>query len=231
MFSSINAVRACLRAGLSNARGAPLPGLTVPFSSGEKMEIMDKSFRRVRRMFLHTFGALLATLALVAIHPTAAIADDSQNGDWPMFGQNLQNTAATGSNSGKDVSKLKLKWTFTTGGDVSARAAVVNGVAYFPDWGGNLWAVNAKNGNAVWAHQLSDYGLPAQHPFAHEPGRREWRRVRRNAGRRLAAGDQGVQGHLALEDAAGIARERPVCHDHDLAGGVRRAGLHRRGLE
>src|SRR5664279_2167061 len=46
-------------------------------------------------------------------------------------------------------------------GDVSARAAVVNGVAYFPDWGGNLWAVKTDTGRLLWSHQFSDYGLPA----------------------------------------------------------------------
>jgi polyvinyl alcohol dehydrogenase (cytochrome) len=56
---------------------------------------------------------------------------------------------------------LKTKWTFTTGGDVSARAAVANGVVYFPDWGGNLWALDAGSGKLVWGHKLSDYGLPA----------------------------------------------------------------------
>ena len=105
------------------------------------------------------FGALLPALVLMAVHPTSAAGESSD--DWPMFGQNLQNTAATGANSGKDVKQLKPKWIFTTGGDVSARAAVVDGVAYFPDWGGNLWAVNAKKGTQVWGHQLSDYGLPA----------------------------------------------------------------------
>jgi len=44
---------------------------------------------------------------------------------------------------------------------VSARAAVVNGVAYFPDWGGNIRAVDAKNGKLIWSHQISDYGLAA----------------------------------------------------------------------
>ena len=63
--------------------------------------------------------------------------------------------------SAKEVGKLKAKWVFTTGGDVSARAAVVNNVVYFPDWGGNLWALGAQNGNPIWGHQLSDYGLPA----------------------------------------------------------------------
>lgn len=110
--------------------------------------------RRAKRPRM-ALGAVLPALVLMAAHTVASAAD------WPMFGQNLQNTAANSSSSGKDVSQLRPKWTFTTGGDVSARAAVVNGVAYFPDWGGNLWAVNAQNGTKVWGHQLSDYGLPA----------------------------------------------------------------------
>src|SRR6516162_3415025 len=82
--------------------------------------------------------------------------------DWPMFGQNIGNTASNTSDiSAKNVNKLQPKWTFTTGGDVSARAAVVNGVAYFPDWLGNLYAVNASTGKQIWFHQLSDYGLAA----------------------------------------------------------------------
>jgi polyvinyl alcohol dehydrogenase (cytochrome) len=80
--------------------------------------------------------------------------------DWPMFGQNTGNTASNASDiSAKNVNKLRPKWTFTTGGDISARAAVVNGVAYFPDWQGNLYAVNASTGKQIWSRQLSDYGL------------------------------------------------------------------------
>ncbi len=80
-----------------------------------------------------------------------------------MFGQNQANTAsnhAEGITAG-NVGRLQPKWTFTTGGDVSARAAVVDRVAYFPDWGGNLWAVDANSGQMIWGHQLSDYGLAA----------------------------------------------------------------------
>src|SRR6516162_1054293 len=77
---------------------------------------------------------------------------------WSMFGQNIENTASNTSDiSAKNVNKLRQKWTFTTGGDISARAAVVNGVAYFPDWQGNLYAVNASNGKLIWSHMLSDY--------------------------------------------------------------------------
>jgi polyvinyl alcohol dehydrogenase (cytochrome) len=77
-----------------------------------------------------------------------------------MFGQNINNTAAapfTNISSG-NVRALKPKWVFTTAGDVSARAAVVNGVAYFPDWGGYINAVNAGTGQVIWQKSiLSDY--------------------------------------------------------------------------
>jgi polyvinyl alcohol dehydrogenase (cytochrome) len=81
-----------------------------------------------------------------------------------MFGQNAANTATNATEatiSNKNAAHLLPKWTFTTGGDVSARAAVVSGIAYFPDWGGNIWAVNANTGQKVWGHQLSYYGLAA----------------------------------------------------------------------
>src|ERR1022692_2729617 len=95
-------------------------------------------------------GMVLATLAVAPLMAQ----------DWPMFGVDATNTATNGSRiSTNNVNQLKPKWTFTTGGDVSARAAVVNGVAYFPDWGGNLWAVNVRTGAMIWGNQLSSYGL------------------------------------------------------------------------
>ena len=55
------------------------------------------------------------------------------------------------------MGNLKTAWTFTTTGDVSATAIVVKGVAYFPDWGGKLWALDTKTGKALWSHDVSDY--------------------------------------------------------------------------
>ena len=94
----------------------------------------------------------------IAVPQMAAAAD------WPMFGRTLQNVAdnpAERAISVKTAPLLAQKWVATTGGDVSARAAVVDGIAYFPDWGGNLWALNTATGAPIWHHQLSDYGLPA----------------------------------------------------------------------
>jgi polyvinyl alcohol dehydrogenase (cytochrome) len=93
-----------------------------------------------------------------------AFAHNPGNADWPMFGQNTANTASNSleeSISAQNAHRLNTKWTFTTGGDVSARAAVVDDVAYFPDWAGDLYAIRASNGKLIWSHQLSDYGLAA----------------------------------------------------------------------
>src|SRR5260370_23518360 len=101
--------------------------------------------------------------ALCAVLPILSRMAFAQS-NWPMFGQNYQNTASSDTEqkiSASNVAKLAPKWVATTGGDVSARPAVVGGVVYFPDWGGNLWALDAGSGAAIWHHQLSDYdGIP-----------------------------------------------------------------------
>jgi polyvinyl alcohol dehydrogenase (cytochrome) len=110
------------------------------------------------------FGVILGAVAAVPLSAQQTPDWTSQpTQEWPSFGQNPGNTSSSTQTtiSTKNVAKLQPKWVFTTGGDVSARAAVVDDVAYFPDWAGNLWAVCVHTGKKVWSHQLSDYGLPA----------------------------------------------------------------------
>lgn len=107
-------------------------------------------------------AAALSAIATVLGCSLVLSAQSSGSSDWPIYGRTLSNTADANSEtilSSRTVSRLKTKWVFTTGGDVSARAAVVNGVAYFPDWGGFLWAINTANGKPLWSHRFSDYGL------------------------------------------------------------------------
>jgi polyvinyl alcohol dehydrogenase (cytochrome) len=104
------------------------------------------------------FSTLVLSLLLTTLSAAPLMAQD-----WPMFGQDLTNSANASQTSitTSNVNRLAPKWVFTTGGDVSARATVVNGVVYFPDWAGNLFAVNGDTGHKIWSHQLSDYGLAA----------------------------------------------------------------------
>src|SRR5712671_6375122 len=90
-----------------------------------------------------------------------ALADDDEAADneWTMGGQNRHNWRNQDDTpiSSHNVAKLKARWVFTTGGDVSATPAVANGIVYFPDFAGNFYAVNAKSGALVWKHQLADW--------------------------------------------------------------------------
>jgi len=113
-----------------------------------------------KKSLLGSLGAvLLCTLLPLSVARSGSLW---QYLEWPMFGQNWNNTAngLTLAVGPGNVGKLKPKWVFKTQGDVSARAAVVGGSVYFPDWGGYLHRVNARTGTAVWSKNLvTDYGL------------------------------------------------------------------------
>ena len=107
---------------------------------------------RLSRVVALVIGVMLAALPLGA-------AADVPIAQWPMSGQNLFNTRSQLAEfkiSPANAAKLATKWAFTTGGDVSA-TPVVGGVVYFPDFAGNLYALNATTGAPVWSHQISDY--------------------------------------------------------------------------
>jgi len=121
--------------------------------SQRKPEVTAYRFGRPARISLGTVLCALALTQLVSLEANAQV-------NWPQFGQNDLNTANNSEEkaiSPTTVGNLKKKWKFTTEGDVSARPAVVDGVVYFPDWGGHLWAVSAKTGKAVWGTKVGSY--------------------------------------------------------------------------
>ncbi|KAL6001965.1 hypothetical protein ACLOJK_040529 [Asimina triloba] len=54
------------------------------------------------------------------------------------------------------VSRLKLKWEFSAGRDITATPAVADGVVYFPCWNGYIYAVDAGDGSLVWKKKLEE---------------------------------------------------------------------------
>ena len=99
-------------------------------------------------------GILIAIMMLVS--PVFAASIPNQ---WPSAGNTLSNTRFQ-NNTSLSVQKaanLQVQWQFTTGGDVSATPSVDVNNVYFPDWGGNFFAVNRATGLQVWSHKVSDY--------------------------------------------------------------------------
>ncbi|MGH9327588.1 MAG: PQQ-binding-like beta-propeller repeat protein [Terriglobia bacterium] len=109
-------------------------------------------------------GAVVAALAILGL--TVITSSQGFNfgkrgsGEWPLMGQNIdgtRNQPAEHFINPSNVSTLAPAWTFTTGGSVSDTPTVAGDTVYFPDWAGNLYAVNKNTGQLIWSHKISDY--------------------------------------------------------------------------
>jgi polyvinyl alcohol dehydrogenase (cytochrome) len=90
-------------------------------------------------MFKSRLGRIALILVSVILM-TGTVYAAGQQEAWPSAGHDLQNTRNQSSENKikpKNVNNLVVKWQFTTGGDVSATAAVDDSAVYFPDWAGN----------------------------------------------------------------------------------------------
>ncbi len=110
-------------------------------------------------------GYIIAT-SIVALSFIVLIGwadqDSRSSGQWPVAGHDLSNTRNQPAEhliNSSNVGKLKLAWTFTTGGSVSATPTVAGNAVYFPDWAGNLYAVDKDTGQLIWSHKISDYDV------------------------------------------------------------------------
>src|SRR5437762_10476038 len=107
---------------------------------------------------------------LAATKSAKNAANGQTAADWPLYGRDLagshynpnekQLTPAT-------VGRLKVKWIFETGGDVSSQPTVVGGVVYFGSWDGKQYAVDAKTGKKLWEFES---GAPSRSGAAYADG-------------------------------------------------------------
>ena len=113
---------------------------------------MVSSPPQARRIFI---VAMLTAVAGIA--PIVATGDGP---NWAMIGNdpaNSRNQPQEHRIGPGNVNHLAPKWIATTAGDVSGTPAVVNGVVYFGDFGGMLWALDADTGAVIWSRLVSDY--------------------------------------------------------------------------
>jgi outer membrane protein assembly factor BamB len=117
----------------------------------------ERSKERLRRH--HVFVAVLAALAAAVALVATVASGAGPSSSWSMSGQGITNwryqpdeAQINATNAGS----LKPAWAATLGGDISATPAVVDGVAYVPDWGGKLTAINTQNGSIIWQSERRD---------------------------------------------------------------------------
>jgi len=102
-------------------------------------------------------AALAATTAVVYL---GAQTSGGLNIQWPVAGQNLADTRSQPSETtinASNASRLAVKWVFSTAGSVSATPTVAGNIVYFPDWSGNIYAVNKNTGAQIWSRSVSTY--------------------------------------------------------------------------
>jgi polyvinyl alcohol dehydrogenase (cytochrome) len=92
--------------------------------------------------------------------PTLVITTDgppppASAANWPMYGRDYNNTRASNDTtiSAANLSRLGVVRR-VTGRGVTSTPTIVDGIAYFADFGGNLKAVNATSGAVVWSRAL-----------------------------------------------------------------------------
>jgi polyvinyl alcohol dehydrogenase (cytochrome) len=104
---------------------------------------------------------VVAVLVITAAAQTPqAIQPAAQAASWPLVGGDLAGTrhqAIETLINTSNVKNLKVKWTFVTGGDVSATPTVSGNVVYVPDWAGNLFAIDKNTGAKIWQHKIAEY--------------------------------------------------------------------------
>ncbi len=111
----------------------------------------------MRKIYIAASG--IAAISLITLIGWAD-QDSGGPGQWPVAGQDLSNSwnqPAEHLINSSNVSTLNLAWTFTTGGSVSATPTVAGNAVYFPDWAGNLYAVEKDTGQLIWSHKISEY--------------------------------------------------------------------------
>jgi polyvinyl alcohol dehydrogenase (cytochrome) len=107
-------------------------------------------------------GKIAVPFAIIAVLALSLIAA-SNNIVWLQAGQgraNWHSQPLESTISSQNVQNLAVKWA-NAGGDVSATPSVSDGVVYYPDFNGNLYAVDANSGAVIWQDNLGDFFSPA----------------------------------------------------------------------
>jgi polyvinyl alcohol dehydrogenase (cytochrome) len=89
-----------------------------------------------------------------------AVHAQSGSATWQASGNDLTDSRSQSSEntiSPSNVSKLTPMWSYTTQGDVSVTPTVDSTAVYFPDWGGNMYAVDRNTGKLIWTHTIATY--------------------------------------------------------------------------
>jgi polyvinyl alcohol dehydrogenase (cytochrome) len=108
---------------------------------------------------MQRYGILVSVAGVIAAIGLRAGLDEVDGifGQWRVAGENLGNTRSASDESQispSNAASLAVKWTLTTGGDVSATPTVFGNAVFVPDWAGNVYAIDRDTGQPIWTVQV-----------------------------------------------------------------------------
>ena len=113
-----------------------------------------------------TLIALVVACVTIAAGPAMRVEGSPNRKDWAVYGHDLSNTRLNAREkriNRRTVARLTATWTKNGLVGVSGTPTVSGRVAYFGDWKGTIWAVEARTGQEVWHTQIGGIvvGAPA----------------------------------------------------------------------
>lgn len=88
---------------------------------------------------------------------TSGSTADSAGSQWPMYGHDFAQTRTNVAETRitpDSVSRLAKVWEIPDLVGVTGTPTVVDGIAHFADWKGQVWAVRADTGEKVWTSMI-----------------------------------------------------------------------------
>jgi outer membrane protein assembly factor BamB len=119
----------------------------------------DIGFRVVRQLPGETAStpAIKPATPSRPVAPTAELKIDISKYDLLQGRVHRGNLLRDGAFDTSGVPKLGgLKWKFRTGGPIKSSPVMVEGIAYFGSYDGNIYAVDARTGKQVWKVETED---------------------------------------------------------------------------
>ncbi len=123
--------------------------------------------RAVCRVLILAVAAAVAGATAACSGPATSAPGPqaSVSGSWPAAGHDIGDTRdAAGEHiiGPGNASRLTMAWRITAAGVVADTPTEYDGVVYFTDEGGKLWAVAGGSGRVLWSDEVSGYtGFPA----------------------------------------------------------------------
>ena len=134
----------------------PMSGISSWRWSVSPALIANRANTRDRLRPIEVLIVFVILIAGAGCASTAAPAGPTPGGEWPSLTLNSSNSLYQSQSTitSANVGQISQQWFYPTPDPVTSTPVVQNGVVYFDDWDGNVYAVHVRTGALLWTVNL-----------------------------------------------------------------------------